>query len=204
MNGSSNASPSLPAGPRPDGPPLHAGGTVQPGRWRNAHLINLILIAVVIGLSVTWWRELPGRIPVHFDLSGNVDRWGSKGTMWWAFSALAVVGTALMYGAAALSRRYPQIVNLPRKVRIPDLPPEAQIRVISLAQGMLYWLATAMNLTWLLLLAAVRQAALGAPQRAARLVFGSVGVGVVLVPAVLIALYIPMVRIAKQSKRPLG
>ncbi len=166
---------------------------------RNAHVANVLLVAIVIVASIAWWRELPQRIPVHFDLTGNVDRWGSKGAMWWAFSALAVVGTGLVYGFAHLSRRYPQLVNLPRKIKLMDLPEDLRERVISLSQGMMYWLAVAMNLTWLLLLAAVRQAALGAPGNAVRLVLGTVGVAVAIVPAVLVVFYVRLSRISKDA-----
>lgn len=184
--------------PRPSN--MHPGSvTEESGGQRNAHLANLILIALIIGLSVSWWREMPERIPVHFDLSGNVDRWGSKGTMWWAFSALAIVGTGLMYGVARLSHRYPRLVNLPRKIRLMDLPPELREQVILLSQGVIYWLAVAMNLTWFLLLAAVHQAALGAPDKAAKLVLGTVGVGVALVPVVLVTFYVRLGRMTRNA-----
>jgi uncharacterized membrane protein len=171
--------------------------TEESGGRRNAHIANLVLIVAIIGFSVTWWRALPERIPVHFDLSGNVDRWGSKGMMWWAFSGLALLGTGLIYGFARLSRRYPQLVNLPRKIRLTELPPAVAARALTLCQGLMYWLAVAMNVTWLLLLAAVRQAALGAPHNAVKLVLGTVGIGVLAVPAAVVMFYVRLGRLTK-------
>lgn len=203
MKHPSAARDSSPNAVQPDEPRMSPRSVMQEPRGRlNAHLANLILIALVVGLSVTWWRELPERIPVHFDFSGNVDRWGSKGTMWWAFAGLAVVGTALMYGVAGLSRRYPQLLNLPRKIRLTSLPPDLREQVISLSQSMIYWLAVAMNLTWLLLLAAVRQAALGAPDKAARLVLATVGIAVIVVLVVLVKFYVRLGRLAKGTAAP--
>lgn len=168
-------------------------------RWRNAHVLNLLLVAVLVGLSISWWNQLPERVPVHFDLSGTVDRWGSKGIMWWALPALSALATVMIYGAAALSRRYPQLVNLPRRIRLSDLAAEVRGRVITMTQGLMYWLAVPMNLTWLLLQAAARQAALGAPRIAARFVLGTVAVAAVLVPVVILAFYVSIVRIVKSS-----
>lgn len=39
---------------------------------------HLILIAGMFGLAAATWTSAPDRIPVHWNISGDVDRWGGK------------------------------------------------------------------------------------------------------------------------------
>lgn len=75
-------------------------------------------------------QPLPERIPIHFDLAGNPNGWGSpKGLM-----ILVVVGTVvyLMMGIVA---RYPGAFNYPVKVR-----PEFRGQAEGLTLDMIAWL----------------------------------------------------------------
>ena len=41
-------------------------------------VVNLILIMIVLASTLIAMAFLPDIIPVHFDIHGEVDRWGSK------------------------------------------------------------------------------------------------------------------------------
>jgi len=53
-----------------------------------------MLLAFMFGLAAVSWGSLPDRLPVHFDLSGHVDGWGTKPA---ALLVLPLVALAL-YG----------------------------------------------------------------------------------------------------------
>lgn len=66
------------------------------------------LVTVLWSLCAFAYFKLPETIPVHFDTDGNIDRYGSKLTVW-LFPAIA---TVLYLGLTALCR-YPGIFNYP-------------------------------------------------------------------------------------------
>jgi hypothetical protein len=75
-------------------------------------------------------RPLPERIPIHFDLAGNPNGWGSpKGLMILVVMAVAVY---LMMGIVA---RYPGAFNYPVKVL-----PEFRAQAEALTLEMISWL----------------------------------------------------------------
>ena len=41
-------------------------------------LLSRISAFLPLAVSLIWLQFLPDRVPIHFDLSGNIDRWGSK------------------------------------------------------------------------------------------------------------------------------
>jgi uncharacterized membrane protein len=72
---------------------------------------DLIAAAVVIGIAaylIATWASLPAKIPVHFNFAGQVDRWGSRNTL---FSIFAVM-LAMFIGLSIL-QRFPHIYNYP-------------------------------------------------------------------------------------------
>ena len=67
--------------------------------------------AALVFLCLTWgWtaqalfgaNPLPAQIPVHFDLAGRPDRWGTPQTLW-----LIPLMTAVIYSLMTLVARYP-------------------------------------------------------------------------------------------------
>jgi uncharacterized membrane protein len=44
---------------------------------RKSILIQLIALAVAIGMSLLAWPFLPGAVPIHWGISGRPDAWGS-------------------------------------------------------------------------------------------------------------------------------
>lgn len=56
--------------------------TNAPTRYETRlNYVTLVLLAGLILLSVYGVTTLPDRIPVHFNLSGKADRWGSSATL---------------------------------------------------------------------------------------------------------------------------
>lgn len=41
-------------------------------------LLMLVGLTIYLGIS---WSSLPDKIPAHYDLAGNIDRWGEKGEL---------------------------------------------------------------------------------------------------------------------------
>ncbi|MBR5708143.1 MAG: DUF1648 domain-containing protein [Oscillospiraceae bacterium] len=65
-------------------------------------LSPLLQIAVLVWLAVMF-RDLPDKVPTHYDFSGEVTGWGGKGTLW----MLPIIGIAVdigMWGAQFLPR----------------------------------------------------------------------------------------------------
>ncbi|MFO7181641.1 MAG: DUF1648 domain-containing protein [Pseudomonadota bacterium] len=57
------------------------------------------------------WSSIPGRVPVHFDASGNPDRWGDKGALLALVVVPLVIGLLIFLGRRLVSHgRYPEEV----------------------------------------------------------------------------------------------
>ena len=55
-------------------------------------LLSRISAFLPLALTLIWLQFLPDRIPLHFDLSGNINRWGSK------WESLLIPGIVLVLG----------------------------------------------------------------------------------------------------------
>ncbi len=82
------------------------------------------------------WSTVPAIIPVHFDLKGEANGYGSRAWLWFP-----VVVSALLFGLLSLVQRAPQRYNLPVA---PGQPQRGRYEV--LASEMVGWLRVA--LTW--------------------------------------------------------
>lgn len=120
-------SPAGRSGPTPTGPESPAT------RW----LLEVVAL-VALGVSVVGvaraWPELPARVPMHFDLAGDPDGWGGRGSL------LLLPGTALfLYLLLSAVQRIPaHWYNYP--VAVTDENRERQHR---LAMGMIVALKAA-------------------------------------------------------------
>lgn len=72
-----------PTSSKPDSP-------LDSGLYRSIPLAAVILGFAVVGMH---WTDLPYSIPIHFDLSGRADGYGSKWLLW----ILPVVNLGLFY-----------------------------------------------------------------------------------------------------------
>jgi len=87
-------------------------------------------LLLLCGSLATHWPDLPSRVPVHFDLTGHPDGFGSKTNL------LALPATAvLLYLGLTVATRYPAYFNFP--VSVTDLDRQA---LQNLAIDMLGWL----------------------------------------------------------------
>ena len=44
-------------------------------------LMNRLSLVVLLGTAVflvLYWRDIPQKVPMHFNAAGQIDRWGSK------------------------------------------------------------------------------------------------------------------------------
>ncbi|HEY8469249.1 MAG TPA: DUF1648 domain-containing protein [Longimicrobiales bacterium] len=128
----------------------------------SARLLNLLLLAALLGGSAAAWPHLPPRIPAHFDFSGTPDRWVETTWLSWFMLPLIAIGlNALLYGAAALSTRDPRRINMPGKDRLLALPAERQQPVMATIREGLEALAAPVTLSFCLIQLAVYRTATG-------------------------------------------
>ena len=66
-------------------------------RWMNR--LSLLALAGTAGFLLLFWRRIPGRIPMHYNFAGEIDRWGGKwellalyGLGWLVFLLLTAAG----------------------------------------------------------------------------------------------------------------
>ncbi len=126
-------------------------------------LANLVLLVLLEAALYRAYPRLPARIPMHFNLAGQPDRWGGRGGL--IVLALApVVMTVVLYlvaryaigrGASARS------VNIPHKEEFLRLPAEKQEIFWSVLREFLAGIAAAMNLLFYLIVGGTIRVAAG-------------------------------------------
>lgn len=70
----------------------------------------VLMVGIVLYLIITW-KDIPDKIPMHYDWAGDVDRWGTKGEMLF----LPII-TWLMYGFLSVVELFPRAWNTGVKV----------------------------------------------------------------------------------------
>ncbi len=111
-------------------------------------LLILSMLAVWV-LAVLAWPDLPARIPMHYDLGGQPDRWVDKSVLsWFGLPALGtllgvVMGLLLPRWVMGMARRNSPWLNVPDKRRFAALPEAGRVRAV---------LPLVMGLTWIVLL----------------------------------------------------
>lgn len=99
-------------------------------------ILNGITLAFLLIYPLLYFWEIPDTIPIHFNLQGEPDGYGSKNGLW----ILPGMGVFL-YLLLGLFRSIPHVLNIP--VEITPENAELQYRLVS---RMLSWLS------WLILL----------------------------------------------------
>ena len=64
-----------------------------------------ILAFVPMAMTVIWLQFLPDRVPAHYDLQGNIDRWGSKWETLLLPAVVLVMGVIFAAVGANMTRR---------------------------------------------------------------------------------------------------
>jgi uncharacterized membrane protein len=85
------------------------------------HAGAILLVCISWGLYFQNISALPEQIPIHFNIQGNVDRYGSKSSLMW----LAILSTCTVLGLLILSR-FPSYINYPIKITAENAPFEYQ------------------------------------------------------------------------------
>lgn len=87
-------------------------------------------------LLMSYWSQLPDRVPIHFGISGRPDGWGAKRML----LALPIIVAASYIGLSLLSR-YPHIYNYPFQLTSDNV--ERQYRI---ARTMIEWIK--LDMVW--------------------------------------------------------
>lgn len=74
-------------------------------------ITGAIGIAILIFLPIYFYHDLPGQIPKHFNMSGQLDAYGNRSMIW----LLPAVGLVLYVGITILNK-FPFVFNYPVKV----------------------------------------------------------------------------------------
>ena len=71
----------------------------------------LLVLVLVWAYTIIKYASLPETIPVHFNASGEIDRYGGKATVFLLPAIISVV-----VGGMTLLNRYPHIFNYPKAI----------------------------------------------------------------------------------------
>lgn len=77
-------------------------------------ILNILSFLVLAGhllFLLIIWSRIPDVVPTHFDINGNVDGYGGKGTL-----LMLPVVNVIMYPLLCLLERFPDLWNVPGKV----------------------------------------------------------------------------------------
>lgn len=117
-------------------------------------VLNAGLLALITYTILSRYSSLPDRVPVHFGIAGNPDRWGSKSDLF-IFVAL-VWGLTLLFYVFILAvprlGRNPQLLNLPHKEEFLKLTPEKQAPYWELLREFMAGMAVSVNLIFYLII----------------------------------------------------
>jgi uncharacterized membrane protein len=82
--------------------------------------INVLSVLLILNMFLTiifQWNVLPFTVPIHFNAAGNVDGWGSKGSL----CILPMIGLILFVVISVLER-FPHIYNYPVMITEKNAP----------------------------------------------------------------------------------
>lgn len=105
------------------------------GRTRLYGNLNLLLLMALFAGSAWAYPRLPERIPIHFGVSGEPDRWATRSALSWFFLPIIAAAVALfLHLASTYSARHPELWNLPGKRRFLALDEVRQAPIIAAMQ----------------------------------------------------------------------
>ena len=132
-----------------------------------AHSLNIFIVGGMFIFSLSTFDDIPGKIPMHFNVSGYPDSWYESTLLNYLIIPLGALGmTILLYASALLIpifRKRPGKMNLPRKMRekFLSLSPENQMPVFRLQMVYIYWVCVLINLLYLYIQAGMYRVAVG-------------------------------------------
>jgi uncharacterized membrane protein len=78
---------------------------------RVVEAFGIIFLIILIALPIIYQKDLPDRVPIHFNAAGQPDDYGNRSSMW----ILPVTG-ASMYLLLTILSFFPRIYNFPVKI----------------------------------------------------------------------------------------
>jgi uncharacterized membrane protein len=100
--------------------------------------VGLVFMIILIALPLVYSKQLPDKIPTHFNISGVPDSFGSKFSLWF----LPVMGF-VMYIGITIIESFPNIYNYPVKIT-----PENMMQQYKLATRLMRTLKTVLLMTF--------------------------------------------------------
>lgn len=161
----------------------HKRPVISIPRSLTESILDAISLIVLIGSFVYTamsWSSLPEQVPIHFDMEGEADEWGSRMTLLW----LPVINTIMFAGMTVL-RSFPHKMNY-----LIEITPENAVYQYRLSIELLAWIKLQVVLLLGYLTWATIQEALG-------------NTGVVSIWLLPITLFVPLVTIIIYSVRSL-
>lgn len=70
------------------------------------NMLCLIMLISTILFLIIIWSEIPDKIPMHYDFTGNIDRWGSKLEV-----IILPIITWIMYIFMTIIEKFPKVWN---------------------------------------------------------------------------------------------
>jgi len=112
--------------------------------------------AAVWWRALSWWPQLPPRIPVHFNAAGEPDGWAGRSVVAWFLAPAIMLFLCALLGAIALwidslARTSPELVNVPHKSLFLRLSPAARSEAVMPARGVLVWVLVGINVLGLVI-----------------------------------------------------
>jgi uncharacterized membrane protein len=115
-----------------------------------ARIVAAVLVVYSFFLIQFSMPHLPARIPIHFDIAGQPNGWGSPGTLW-VLLFFQVLVTGVMLSISFLGRRFPGSVNLGAR-KLGDYTPEQRERIWPLLDQLAGWMGVATGLFFVFLI----------------------------------------------------
>jgi len=124
--------------------------------WHAPAFVLVLLYGALLVLLFSTVPDMPQRVAIHFNAEGEADNWAGRTTHALFIAGLPLLITALFAGLAALTTRFPKLLNIPR--RDYWLAPERLRFTAALMLRWLLWLACLITiffgaLHWIVLLA---------------------------------------------------
>ncbi|MDX2002511.1 MAG: SdpI family protein [Chitinophagales bacterium] len=63
---------------------------------RTHHIIQIGLMLAALVLSLIFWNKMPDRIPIHYNLQGEIDNYGPKGMLFLLFPGIGLLVYAII------------------------------------------------------------------------------------------------------------
>ncbi len=114
---------------------------------------NIAIIAAGVAAFAWLLERLPEKVPVHWNLAGEIDRWASPSTHWFLLG-IVIFDTLLMWGVIAMIARERWALPATDRERYVELQYRRRLQMARLMEWMIVGINVAFVVMWLLMAAA--------------------------------------------------